>query len=152
VNEEFLLKTALAVWSVILGAFLCALYDIFRVFRLRRRQNAVTLFVCDLVYCLASTVCMMLLFFNLSYGRMRAYSFALIAFGFLVWRFTVSRVVMSLLLRLFKLTEHILNSIKSRVLFAIALATRRIYTANYCKKTVLQAKRGSLRDVKTKGS
>ncbi len=127
---------ALAVWSLIVGAFLCAVYDIFRLFRLCRRQNALLLFFCDLLFCLFATVCLLLLFFNLSYGRMRLYAFALSVAGFLIWRFTVSRFVMSLLLKLIKRAEKILNSIKMRVIAKGKRISRRIYTKRYCKNAV----------------
>ncbi|MBQ8895536.1 MAG: spore cortex biosynthesis protein YabQ [Clostridia bacterium] len=132
---------ALALWSLAVGAFLCAVYDIFRLLRLRRKQNALVLFLCDLLFCAIAAVCAMLLFFNLSYGKMRAYSFVLIAFGFMAWRLTVSRFVMSLLNRLLTVVSKILNSIKMRVLGIIKLCSRRIYTAVYCKRAIASARK-----------
>lgn len=142
-SNEYFLHTALALWSVAVGAFLCVVYDIFRVFRLRRKQNSFVLFICDLVFCLIATVCMLVLFFNLSFGRMRAYAFVFAAAGFLAWRSTVSRLVMTLLLRLIVAIEKLLNSIKMRVSYASKRMSRRIYTSRYCKITV--------RTIKTKG-
>lgn len=132
---------ALALWSVIVGAFLCAVYDVFRLFRLRRKQNAVLLFVCDIVFSVISAVCTAVLFFNLSYGRMRAYSFLLIAVGFLIWRFTVSRAVMRLMLVLINALSKILNSIKMRVLAIIKLNARRIYTICSCRGIIAEARK-----------
>ncbi len=132
---------ALAIWSLAVGAFLCAVYDIFRLFRLRRKQNAALLFVCDVLFCVISAVCLTLLFFNLSHGKMRAYSFLLAALGFLVWRLTVSRVVMHLMLKLVNAVSRILNSIKMRLLGIIRLNARRIYTIHSCRSIIAEARK-----------
>lgn len=140
---DYFLHTALALWSVALGAFLCAVYDVFRMLRLRKKQNGFVLFLCDLLYCAIATVCMLIMFFNLSYGRVRAYAFVFAFFGFLAWRFTVSRVVISLCLRLIKRVEKLLNLIKTRVAAIALRLARRIYTAHYCAATVKKIKRGN---------
>ena len=135
-NNEYLLHMALALWSVILGAFLCAVYDVFRLLRLVRRQNAFVVFLCDLIFCVFSAVCLLVLFFNLSYGRVRFYALALAIAGFLVWRFTVSRLVMTLLMKLIKRIKKLLISIKMRVSVRLKRLSRRIYTKRYCKKAI----------------
>lgn len=127
---------ALALWSVILGAFLCAVYDVFRLLRLVRRQNAFVVFLCDFIFCVFSAVCLLVLFFNLSYGRVRFYALALAIAGFLVWRFTVSRLVMTLLVKLIKRIKKLLISIKMRVSVRLKRLSRRIYTKRYCKKAI----------------
>ena len=137
---QYLLQSALALWSVALGAFLCAVYDVFRLFRLRRKQNAVLLFFCDFAFCVISAVCMSVLFFNLSYGRMRAYSFVFVLIGFLIWRFTVSRFVMSLMLKFITMACRIMNSIKMRVIGVCKHISRRIYTSVYCKRALADAR------------
>ena len=135
-NNEYLLHMALALWSVILGAFLCAVYDIFRLLRLVRRQNAFVVFLCDFIFCVFSAVCLLVLFFNLSYGRVRFYALALAIAGFLVWRFTVSRLVMTLLVKLIKRIKKLLISIKMRISVRLKRLSRRIYTKRYCKKAI----------------
>lgn len=142
-SNEYLLHMALAVWSLIVGAFLCAVYDVFRLFRLRKKQNAIVLFICDLIFCLIATVSLLILFFNLSYGRMRMYALVLAVVGFLIWRLTVSRLVMHLMQKLIKQTEKILNSIKTRLASRIQRISRRIYTKHYCKRAV--------KEIETKG-
>lgn len=135
-SNEYFLHNALAVWSLMVGAFLCAVYDVFRLFRLRRKQNFLLLFFCDILFCLFATICFLLLFFNLSYGRMRLYAFALSVIGFLIWRFTVSRFVMMLLLKILMLAEKLLNSIKMRISAKIKRILRYIYTKRYCKTAI----------------
>lgn len=145
---EYLLHSALALWSVALGAFLCAVYDVFRLFRILKKQNAVVLFICDVAFCIISAVCMMIMFFNLSYGRMRAYAFVFALAGFLIWRFTVSRAVMSLMKRLVTAVYNLLNSAKMRVKRFIKRISHRIYTIYYCKKNIKSIE--NLKEVKRK--
>ena len=129
-------------WSLVIGAFLCATYDLFRITRLTKKQNPITLFIFDLLFCIIAACSFLLLFFNLTYGRVRVYSFVFALVGFLVWRFTVSRLVIGIILRVIKITKKLLNSIKMRVCFKITLASRRIYTYNYCSRTEDKAKNG----------
>ncbi|MBQ3230010.1 MAG: spore cortex biosynthesis protein YabQ [Clostridia bacterium] len=142
VQIDYSLHTRLALWSVALGAVLCAVYDIFRLFRLRKKQNAVLLFVCDVAFCVIAAVSVLLLFFNLSFGRMRAYSFVLIAVGFAAWRLTVSRFVIAMMQKLIAFTERLINSIITRAKAKLKLVARKIYTKHYCKKTESLAKAG----------
>lgn len=139
-QDKYVLHTALALWSVILGAFLCAVYDVFRLFRLRRKQNAVMLFICDVLFCLISALSLLILFFNLSFGRMRAYAFVLCLIGFLIWRFTVSRFVMTLMGKLFDFVSRILHSLKMHIVFIYKRIARHAYTSAYCRKAVSDLK------------
>ncbi len=140
---EYLLHSALALWSVAVGAFLCAVFDVFRLFRLRRAQNAAVLFICDFTFCVISAVVMLVLFFNLSYGRIRAYAFVFALIGFLIWRFTVSRLVMTLMLRFVTAACKILNLIKMRVYGIFKRISRRVYTCYYCNRTVAGVKKST---------
>ena len=127
---------ALALWSLALGALLCAVYEIMRLFRLLKKQNAVLLFFADIAFSLFAAASVCILFFNLSNGKMRAYPLVLIIIGFLIWRFTISAAVM----RLMKLVLLRIRSALNRVRLAAARffgrIERRIYTAVYCKRTV----------------
>lgn len=139
---DYSLHTILALWSLAVGAFLCVVYDLFRITRLRHKQNAVVLFISDFVYCIIAAITMTVLFFNLSYGRMRAYAFAFAIIGFLVWRVTVSRLAITLLNKLIDRIEKLLNSIIMRVSVVITRIARRIYTSVYCNTAVKSASNG----------
>lgn len=116
-------------------------YDVFRLARLIRRQRAYALFVSDFLFCIVSSVCMMILFFNLSYGRMRGYAFLFTIVGFLVWRASVSRLFISFMRSVVAAVNGLLNSAKMRIGLAIKKQMRRIYTANYCKRNIKVKKR-----------
>ena len=136
-QNEYSLHFLLALWSFILGVFLSAVYDVFRLTRLmKRKQSIFTVFVSDFVFCIISSLCMTVLFFNLSYGRMRGYAFVLVLVGFYVWRITMGRLFMALMRRAVDLVSGLLNSIKMRVCHAYKKQMRRIYTASYCSRNL----------------
>ena len=110
----------LVIASLALGAFLSAVYDIFRLARLIREQKGVILFINDFVYSIIAALCMTVLFFNLSYGRMRAFAFAFVIVGFLIWRISVGKIFMLLMSRLIRLIKRILKSIKTRIIARIS--------------------------------
>ena len=127
---------ALALWSLSLGALLCAVYDIMRLFRLLKKQNAVLLFFADIAFSLFATAAVCILFFNLSNGKMRAYPLVLITVGFLIWRFTVSKAVMRLMKRLMLLVSSALSRVRLAAARFFGRILQNIYTAAYCKRTV----------------
>lgn len=145
----------LAFWSLIAGMLICVIYDLFRITRLRREQNKIVLFFLDLAFCLVSTCVMLVLFFNLSFGRMRIYAVAFALVGFSVWRITVSRPVIALLISLLDFLERVLNSLKMRIASSFRKASRFIYTVYYCKTAVggikkMKLKRKEVNDEPTK--
>ena len=107
----------LVIASLALGAFLSA---IFRLARLIREQKGVILFINDFVYSIIAALCMTVLFFNLSYGRMRAFAFAFVIVGFFIWRISVGKIFMLLMSRLIRLIKRILKSIKTRIIARIS--------------------------------
>ena len=84
----------LALWSAVLGVALCIVYDVFRFFRIGFLRGNVGIFICDIAFCMFATAGMLVLFFNLTNGRIREYAFLFVIFGFLLWRFTAGRVLM----------------------------------------------------------
>ncbi|MBR5746139.1 MAG: spore cortex biosynthesis protein YabQ, partial [Clostridia bacterium] len=92
--QAFSQGVLLSLWSAAAGAFLCAVYDIFRLCRIGRKAGAAELFFADLLFCLFVYAVFALLFFNLTHGKVRWFAFAFAACGFRLWRATVSRVFM----------------------------------------------------------
>lgn len=91
-SVDYLLHTLLALWSVILGAFFGFVYEFFRLSH--RMHPRTTWLICieDLLFALICSAGMMLLFFNLSFGRMRFYAFPGVVLGFVVWYYTLGRL------------------------------------------------------------
>lgn len=139
-GTEPFVQTAMVVWSLIIGAVLCGIYDVFRVMRLRKKQNSILLFINDFSFCIIATVFMLLMFFNLSYGRVRAYAFLFVFIGFMVWRYTISRLYMAVISKILEITDKILTSIKIRVSPYVKKASRKIYKT--CRKPFEKVKFG----------
>lgn len=91
-SVSYSLHYLLAVWSVLTGMLLGFLYEFFRLLHRVHPQLSWLIFLEDLLYCLFCTGGMLLLFFNLSFGRMRMYAFVGVALGFAVWYFTLGKL------------------------------------------------------------
>lgn len=139
-QRDLFLDNVLAFWAFVVGMFLCVIYDLFRVGRMVKTPNAFFLFVSDVVFSLVATGSFLLLFFNLSYGRVRVYALAFALLGFLLWRFTVSRITVGITVKIIKFTEDFLKSQKRRVVFQIVKISRFIYTFGYLKTAVKSTK------------
>ncbi len=95
-------------WSFLLGIFISAIYDVFRIrrFALRKTEAAARLFkrlsLVDAVLCffediliiLFSAVCVILLSFKLSRGIPRWYGIFAVLIGFTLYHVTLGRIVM----------------------------------------------------------
>lgn len=141
-EQNFFEYSLLALWSLAVGAFLCAVYDVFRVFRLEKRQNAVLLFFADVAFSLICSFSMLVLFFNLSYGKMRLYAFCCALLGFLVWRFTVSRIYISLIKHIIGILKKLFGYIKQRLCSAAFNVGRYLKTFCYCRAEVRKFNKG----------
>ena len=126
-----------------MGGLLCAVYDIFRVIRLRLGlRKGIPLFICDFAFCMFAAVCMLVLFFNLTYGKVRVYAFWFAFLGFGLWRITLGRLIVATLLWLLGKLSHLLNIAKQRIKRRFFAVMRIIYTKIYCRRTLKQAHGG----------
>lgn len=102
-NVPYQLHFLLALWSLLTGLLLGFIYEFFRILHHLHPRAKCLLFAEDLLFCLLCTVSLLLLFFNLSFGRMRLYAFVGCAIGFAVWYFTLGKLFRKLLFRLDRL-------------------------------------------------
>lgn len=93
----------LALWAFLLGVASGLLYELFRLLHRMHPRASLLIFFEDLLFCLICVCGLLLLFFNLSYGRMRLYAFVFMAIGFLLWYFTVGKFFQKALSRLARL-------------------------------------------------
>lgn len=91
-STNYLLHSLLALWSLILGAFLGFVYEFFRISHRFHPKAAWLICIEDLLFAFICSVGMMLLFFNLSFGRMRFFAFPGVILGFVIWYFTLGRL------------------------------------------------------------
>lgn len=135
-------RTSLGLWAFLSGAFLCCVYDVLRVFRLRTKPNALVLFLCDFAFCLFATLVMLILFFNFSFGRVRVYAFFFVLLGFLLWRFTLGRLLVGAFGKLLDYFFRLVVKFKACCKRALKSLIRIIKTKIYCRKTVKKSKIG----------
>ncbi|MBR4799027.1 MAG: spore cortex biosynthesis protein YabQ [Clostridia bacterium] len=132
----------LALWSAACGGSLCAVYDVFRLFRTGRKPGGVRLFFADLLYCVFVYAAFALLFFNLTHGKVRWFAFAFAAGGFGLWRITVSRLFMPAAGFIIKTLKKAL----SQALKYIRRTARSLYRAAHsralCRGDIKKARRG----------
>ena len=91
-SVDYLSHSLLALWSLILGCFLGFVYEFFRLLHRFHPRAMWLIFFEDLLFAMICSAGMMLLFFNLSFGRMRFFAFPGMILGFLIWYFTLGRV------------------------------------------------------------
>lgn len=99
--------------SLLLGVFLGAVYDVFRLVRIVLPKNNALIFVEDVLFCMFSTVSFLLLAFNVGSGRIRGFAAAGTLFGFSLYYSTVGKLV-------YKANEKIISFLKRSVKRAIS--------------------------------
>lgn len=102
----------LALWSLAVGFFYGFVYEWFRLLHRSHPRLYILIFFEDLLYCLLCALAMMLLFFNLSYGKMRFYSFLLVIAGFLLWYFLAGKLFRRFLSALHRLLSPVFTGCK----------------------------------------
>ncbi len=80
--------------SIAVGAALCLIYDVFRVFRLTHRPSYASVFIQDVLYCVICAIITYGLLLVRASGALRVYPLVGEVVGFLICRFTLSRVIM----------------------------------------------------------
>lgn len=123
-SVSYILFDLLALWAVILGAALGLLYEFFRLLHLLHPRVSWLIFLEDLLFCMLCTFGLLLLFFNLSYGRMRMYAFVFTAAGFVLWYFTAGKLFRKAVLLLVSL-------IRPRFAYVAAWSYTHIQTARF---------------------
>lgn len=100
-------------YSIILGIFFSAFYDIFRSLRLLKKQTTLAVFLQDIIYFLIIAIVTFICLLSLTNGEVRAYILIGILLGFLLFLFTISKffiIALSFILKIFfKFLSIVLN-------------------------------------------
>lgn len=96
--------------SLAMGAAICLLYDLFRIFRLCVKCGGISVFVQDMLFFTTSALLTFFLLMVRCNGELRLYVFAGEIFGFIIFHITVSRVIM-------KISSAIVKSTKKMIAF-----------------------------------
>ncbi|HBR31961.1 MAG TPA: hypothetical protein DD733_07745 [Clostridiales bacterium] len=118
--------------SFINGMALGLIYDLFRISRMFFLRNKVVIFFEDIAYCLICTLSYMLLFYNYSNGRMRAYAFVGGIMGFCLYYFTLGRFTRFFCEKVYEFVFPIIHRLMTRIKGYLYLIKKRIYTNIQC--------------------
>lgn len=122
-------------YSLIVGAGIGAVYDVFRIVRIILPKAKTVIFFEDLLFCLTAAVIMSIFIFNAGYGIVRGYALIGSGIGFTVYYMTVGKIV-------YRLSEIIIAFIKKAIRFITALiAAPFIAAAKGLKKLFLYIRR-----------
>ncbi len=108
-------QTLLALWSVLTGLGLGFAYEWFRIFHFLHPNAIVLIFIEDIIFSLICALSISLLFFNLSFGKMRFFGFIFTLAGFCLWYFTAGRLFRIFCRRLSILLQPKLCRIRTRI-------------------------------------
>ncbi len=149
-----------AFYAVLVGVFLGAVYDIFRVHHLAMEPEhggsslgeglrAVIIFIEDILYALFSAVVVCILLYHTNYGRIRYFMLLGALAGFLLWRATAGRLIMLAAASIIAALRALFSFIFRRILrpllnfllviikftkFTLAYIPKRIYNSYNKKK------------------
>lgn len=80
--------------SVVVGAFLCAIYDIFRIARIAFKASDTLVFIQDIFYFVITLAISFVLVIEYNQGVLRGFLLIGELLGFVIYFFTVSRLIM----------------------------------------------------------
>ncbi len=90
------------VYSIALGMIFGILYDFLRAFRLIKNHSEIIVFTEDIIYFLLLSISTFVFLITATNGQIRAYILFGIIIGFLIYYFTLSRLIIKILFLLFK--------------------------------------------------
>ena len=128
--------------SILNGVLLGLVYDCFRVSRMFFLKNRVVIFIEDLLFCTVCALSFVLLFYNFSFGKMRAYAFLGSIGGFCVYYFTLGRFTRHVCECVYAFASPRIKRIINMIKAAMFAVEKRIYTYNRSTSFVKRAEKG----------
>lgn len=114
--------------SVITGIFLGMVYDLFRISRMFFLKNRIIIFIEDLIFCFVCALSFILIFYNYSFGQMRAYAFLGGIGGFCAYYFTLGRFTRSVCERIYAFVSPKIRRLRYRIKCKAYTIKKCIYT------------------------
>ncbi len=109
------LQPKILLYSIIFGIIISAFFDLFRSLRKIKGFSEVQVFFQDIIFFVIVAPAVFIFLVAYTYGIMRAYVFSGICFGFLIWRITISRYYVFLLVWIFGLFYKTFTLLSSKV-------------------------------------
>ena len=89
------------IYSLVLGAIFSLLYDVIKSFRLTIKPSATLVFILDIIYFIFIAFISFLFYLSVTDGEIRFYILLGLFLGFLIIRFTISKLFVFLLTKIF---------------------------------------------------
>ena len=114
------LQLQTSVCSFFLGSLLCVFYDVIKAFRLSSGSKTTAVFAADIIFSFVAAIITFLFLLSTTNGEIRGYVLFLEALGFLIFRFTLSKFLLKILIKLSGLFLRAVNYV-SEFLFKSSL-------------------------------
>ena len=108
------LTLAETLFAFCVGALLRVLYDALMLF-VRGKRKELKQFFADILFCLVSSVCLAVMQYNLTSGKLRAYPLLICLLGFTVWRFTAGKLLLKLNSKIIFCLRRVKASAKTKI-------------------------------------
>lgn len=141
-DRNHLLLSYLALASFASGVFCGAVYDVFRILRAFAFKSKLIIFFEDLVYCAFVSLCLSVLYYNYSNGRVRAYAIVCLALGFSLYYFTLGKLTQGICRKIKRLFVKIFLYLRKKSKEFSLKLYRKKHTAAKIRKTIAFASRG----------
>lgn len=141
-ETDYRLHFVLFFASIVNGVILGLIYDCFRVSRMFFLKNKIVIFFEDLAFSLVCAVSFMILFYNYSFGRMRAYAFLGSIGGFCIYYFTVGRFTRAVCEKVYSVVSPILKRVKNKLVSSLYGFYKQIFTYRRRALYIQKAARG----------
>ena len=100
-------------FSCVVGIFLGAFYDVFRIIRIAFNSKWLSVFFQDFIFCILSALTVILLVFYTNSGVVRWFSLLGCFMSFLLYHQTIGKIVMFMAKKIIDFIRRVLNFIKS---------------------------------------
>lgn len=140
-------------YSIVVGAGIGVIYDVFRIIRIILPKTKTIIFFEDILFCLTATPVMSILIFNVGSGIVRGFSIIGAIIGFSIYYFTIgkivyrlSNIIIAFIKKILRLLYHLITApfvfIGQKTYMLSKKVIRLIKFHNKLKKDINAAKNG----------
>lgn len=119
-------------FATLIGVGLCLFYDILRVFRKTKKHSNIAIFFEDILFCVIAALATFILELVRTQGEMRVFIFFGELIGFVICRFTISRITFKVFKQMFILIKKLIKFVKFKILKPIKYFVDKIFDS-ICK-------------------
>ena len=105
--------------SILCGAVLGLIFDAFKILRLFIKHNVGSIFIEDVMFCIISSVITYGFMVDISYGQIRIFILVGELIGLILYKLSLSKLLITLIVNIVKLLKRILNFVFSITLLPV---------------------------------